>query len=538
LTAIGNFVAEGGSVWLCGLSDYIGSVSWANTVSVRMNAILDAIETGTGSTINMRINNDEVMDNDDNNGYVFGVRWRDFPGASTTGIGVNVESITSWSLNSLTGHSTSEPLTASTSGVQIIAQGDLDEGYGSAPYYDANHTYNEDANSLIPAYIYNPTWVYPASKPAGAIPLPMSAATDLPGDAGRVMLYGDSSDAFTSFAYTAGDSLQNELFNLESVMWLLGEPLTKSTIAEARLGGNDPVNLGRLVWVEGKITAAYGEFFNVLYVQDDSGGITVHAPAGDIDPAAFKRGTTVRVVGTVDAYNGDTEIQFFEAEMVQVIPPGDGPEVTPLPFSTHDAGLEANEGWLGVVTGTVTSKTGTDTLIVNDGSGPVRVFLDGYNGAFDDINVNDGVRVTGLFSEDGDGHRIRVRNYKMHPSFANDVIRWDGLTVTSFDLLQSTDKIAWTSVYGDLSSGFTMLLDPLVEYYYLNVASLVANRDLKVGYHPFYVQSVPDQTAWLAFWAAKGVTAGAGSGTWEAWIPSLGRAGCGRSSTATSPSST
>ncbi len=62
----------------------------------------------------------------------------------------------------------------------------------------------------------------------------MAAVTDLPGAAGRIMLYGDSSDAFTSFAYTAGDGLQNELFNLESVMWLLGQPLTKSTIAEAR----------------------------------------------------------------------------------------------------------------------------------------------------------------------------------------------------------------------------------------------------------------------------------------------------------------
>ncbi len=71
--------------------------------------------------------------------------------------------------------------------------------------------------------------------------------------------------------------------------------------------------------MEGKITAAYGEFFNVLYVQDDTGGITVHAPAGDIDASNFTRGTKVRVVGTVDSYNGDTEIQFFEAEMVQVL---------------------------------------------------------------------------------------------------------------------------------------------------------------------------------------------------------------------------
>ncbi len=149
LQAIGDFVAAGGSLWLCGLSDYTGSVSWATTVSDRMNAILDAIEAETGSTINMRMNDDEVIDGDDNNGYVFGVHWGDFPTAATTGIGVNVKSITSWSLNSLTGISTNDPLTSGTPGVQIVVQGDLDEGYGPPNYYDPNHTYNEDADGLI-----------------------------------------------------------------------------------------------------------------------------------------------------------------------------------------------------------------------------------------------------------------------------------------------------------------------------------------------------------------------------------------------------
>ncbi len=143
--------------------------------------------------------------------------------------------------------------------------------------------------------------------------------------------------------------------------------------------------------------------------------------------------------------------------------------------------------------------------------------LDGYNGNFADINVNDGVRVTGLLSEDGDGNRIRVRNYLLHtPPYGDDVVRW--VTVTGFDLLQSVDQATWTSVYGDLGSGFTMLLDPLEDFYYLNVASLTLSRDLALGYHPFYVQSVPDETAWFAFWAAQGVTAGAASGTWEAWM--------------------
>ncbi|WP_075074266.1 Ig-like domain-containing protein [Longilinea arvoryzae] len=422
LESIANFVNAGGNLLLCGLADYTGKVPWADTVANRENAILDRIESATGQTINMRMNDDEVIDGNTNNGYPFGVIWQDFPSADTTGIGVNVENVSTWSLNSIRGRSVNDPLTADTPGVQIVMQGDLDEGYTADSWKNPFHTSNTSADGANDAYIYNPTWVSPATKPANAIPLPGAAVTQLQNGAGRIMLYGDSNDPFTIFAYTAGDGKQNELFNLQSIMWLLGTPLQKSTIAEARTQTieDQPDNLNRLVWVEGNITAAYGEFFNVLYVQDATGGITVHAPAGDIDPTAFTRGTHVRVIGTIDTYNGDTEIQFFEAEMVQVI---DSTHTDPAPaaLSTHTASAEASEGWLVTVTGVVIQKISNDTIIVNDGTGPVRVFLDGYNGTFDDILVFDRVQVVGLASEDGDGSRIRIRNYKFHPGIADDV---------------------------------------------------------------------------------------------------------------------
>ena len=239
------------------------------------------------------------------------------------------------------------------------------------------------------------------------------------------MLYGDSNDPFTIFAYTAGDGKQNELFNLESVMWLLGHPIQKSTIAEARAQAtpDNPTNLDKVVWIEGEITAAYGEFFNVLYVQDTSGGITVHAPSGDIDATTFTRGTHVRVIGTVGIYNGDTEIEFFEAEQVQVITPGIPFDITPTALTTTQASLESSEGLLTVVSGRVISRSGTDTLIIDDGSGPVRIFLDGYNGTLTDIQGLGRITVTGLVSEDGSGPRIRVRNHNFHVGVPDDIIR-------------------------------------------------------------------------------------------------------------------
>jgi uncharacterized protein YdeI (BOF family) len=424
-TAIANFVNDGGSLWMGGISDYDDT-----NVADRENAILDKIETLTGAdSINMRMNDDELLDANDNNGYVWGVWWDDFPSADTTGIGMNIESISTWSLSSIV-DGNKQALTADDTGVSIIMQGDLDVGCTSDSFHNPYRTANIDA---VPSgggaadgdgYIYNSGWDCDlTSPPAGAVPVPGAAVVDIAGTPGRIMLYGDSNDPFTIFAYTAGDGKQNELFNLESVMWLLGEPIQKSTIAEARAQAAEdvPDNLDKVVWIEGEITAAYGEFFNVLYVQDATGGITVHAPSGDIDPSAFTRGTHVRAIGTVGIYNGDTELEFFEAEQVQVIT-GDGYNATPLSLTTAQASQEANEGWLAVLTGTVVGKSGTDTLYIDDGSGQMRIFLDGYNGVFTDIHMNDIIQVTGLVSEDGSGARIRVRNYKLHTGLPDDVV--------------------------------------------------------------------------------------------------------------------
>ena len=410
LEAIGDFINAGGSLWLNGIADYAGKINWAGNSSTLLNGLVTSIESSTGYTVPIRMNSDEVLDGNDNNGYPWGVLWHNFPSEYATGIGLNVEKIQSWSLCSLT-DGNGQALTQSDLGANgyIIALGDEDAGNGT--YGEPNRTHNTNSNTAVPAFIYT----------AGNT-VPAAAAYDIPGPAGRLFFYGDANDPFNIFAYTAGDGKQNELFNLQTVMWLLGEPLTQSTVAQARAytTPNEPEKLDQLVWVEGKITAAFGEFFNVLYVQDETGGITVHAPAGDIDAAQYARNAVVRVVGTVGQYQGDTEIEFYEAEQVQVITPTDGIDPAPVPFNTYDAALEANQGWLTQITGTVKARNG-ESVIVDDGSGPVRAFLDGYNGTWDTVRLFDQITVKGLASEDGEGNRIRVRNYGMHQSIPDDV---------------------------------------------------------------------------------------------------------------------
>lgn len=422
--AIADFVAAGGNLWLNGMSDYTGKVWWAYSVADRMNGLVSAIESRTGVSIPVRFNDDEVLDGNDNNGYPWGVQWHIYPVSPTTGVGMNVLRIQSWSVASLVDGSR-QALTRDDLGENgfLFVVGDLDTGNGTYNY--PNRTHNTDADNQGDAYIYGSNEIVPAA-----------AGYDIPGPAGRLFFYGDSNDPFNIFAYGAGDGRQNELFNLQTVMWLLGEPLQKMTIAGARSdpeGDDTPYNLHRLVWVEGFVTASYGEFFDVLYVQDETGGITVFAPAGTASAAVEsmpQRGDCVRVLGTVDVYQGDTEIQFFESEQVQVLTPTCvlSPELSitgsiPLPLRTFSATLEANEGWLVVVTGTVTAKSADEGAIwVDDGSGPVRAFLDGYNGTWADIHVMDRVAVAGMASEDYAGPRLRVRNYRTHASLPDDLI--------------------------------------------------------------------------------------------------------------------
>jgi len=69
----------------------------------------------------------------------------------------------------------------------------------------------------------------------------------------------------------------NEAFTLRLVDWLCKYDRTM-TIAEARKDENHdgtPDKLGEKVTITGKVTSGTGKFFDVIYLQDETGGITV-----------------------------------------------------------------------------------------------------------------------------------------------------------------------------------------------------------------------------------------------------------------------
>jgi hypothetical protein len=81
------------------------------------------------------------------------------------------------------------------------------------------------------------------------------------------------------------------------------------------------------------------------------------------------------------------------------------------------------------------------------------------------------------------------------------------LTLNDLRLLISSNGTDWEDVPGNFAEGFEQLLDPSVEFYYLDAADLVTTHPLEDGLYPFYFGQVPDE--FFDYWAGRGVIEGA-----------------------------
>lgn len=129
------------------------------------------------------------------------------------------------------------------------------------------------------------------------------------------------------------------------------------------------------VVVEGVVTVPSGTFDDGFAIQDGDAGIYVYASAAE----RRQRGERVRVAGRLKAEN---QLLGIEPGTVEVL----GRDAPPRPriLRTADIGA-ATEGLMVEIHGTVTGAVVDDSpwgwkLYVDDGSGPVLVFLDAQSG--------------------------------------------------------------------------------------------------------------------------------------------------------------
>lgn len=392
VAAIKAFVEAGGSLIITSAADYGDGLDQYGSAA-QSNKVLEAL----GS--NMRFNDDQVIDATTNGGQPYRLYFTNYTG-SKYGLTNGLDQIGKYSFYS--GNSVMVKNGGSDAAIDWLVS-----GFATTESSDAD---KKGDNTPI------------AKGDVKAI-----GAEILPGG-GKVVAAGTS--FFSDFETEINDNAYSNLeLTKRLIAWLVPvQNVTVSTVAQVRADANadgKPDNFGKTMTVEGYVTAQSeavspkNAFFEVIYVQDATGGLTVFG----VSQTALAVGTKVRITGTVGQYENDAQLALSNETKQLVVLDSPNMPVTPKILSTADAMKEVNEGWLvetrGVVTRIVTE--GDNAIYINDGSGEARIYLNGYIGDGTGnqaglgkwnpaIQVGDTVKAIGLAAEDMGGHRIRVRN--------------------------------------------------------------------------------------------------------------------------------
>ena len=400
------YVQGGGTLIVCGLADYQdGNDPGANyeyTTYGQINKLLE----GIGST--MKVNDDELIDQEKNGGQAYRLYFDDF----------NYDSADPAVQAALAGLADSGKVYSSYSGCSVYV------GEGTAIVYGHDTTYS--INSKAPAQghskpVQSYSDAYDAEKAVVTKGAVVSLATEAVGE-GRVYVGGtvwlSDFEVANSEGNDYGDASYANKTILENILSGLLVEQEVSTIAEAREGNGGIV--GTVFTVEGTITAGNVEpnaFYDTIYIQDDTAGINIY-PVATTD-GTFRVGQRVRVTGSWDQYQGDTELRCISIELIDsAIDP-----IQPTELTIAEAGgYDANGGLLAQVGGTVKSVTkegeAISTVILTDGTNDFRLLFNNYIGYSDESSpdittfVEEGAEISavGVIYMDPDGVCLRVRD--------------------------------------------------------------------------------------------------------------------------------
>ncbi len=336
---VADYVKNGGSVVVCGLADYQdkSAPSADYHSAAQINRLLAAI----GST--MSINDDEVCDDEQNGGQ----NYRLYPTVFNTD--------SKWTNGILDGQQYSQ-----YSGCSV----NVGNGTWLVNGYDSTYSIDSDKDGI-------------GGLDKGEVTF--LAAEDTP--------YGGTIFA-AGGVFVSDFEVKAELDNIwdlpyanrtiiENIMGSVRVELPLSTIAEVRKGG-----MGEVFRIRGYATAGRMEgnaFFDAMYVQDETGGITVF-PIGE--DGVIDVGTPIEIVGYVDAYQGDLEIQIMSYKILDEAPyvwaPQKMDNKSAMDYATNGGKLIQVEGEV------VEVEYGLDGVSVNqfvvkDAKGDLaKVFIDGY----------------------------------------------------------------------------------------------------------------------------------------------------------------
>ena len=373
--AVCDFVKNGGSLLLTDKSNYKNDPTINNDLLTEM-----------GSTI--QLNHDGINDDTPEGNF-----WSD-PLKSKFAVRLHLKPVSNYLTDRATtidyysgaslekvGH---EPLTDSDS-VTILASGNETtyQGAVSADFHVYDDVSDDHGGSAIPVI-----------------------ASEVIGE-GKIIVSGMNfmNDKQLDESY---DPKGNDELALNAVNWLADRGTVVKGIGEVR---NLPDDTS--VVAEGIVTTGAGTFYDAFYLQDQTGGIMAFH---DVPDGALEVGDKVRVYGHIKTYENNTELEYNDFSQDVSFKIGHVAPIEPKTVTTQGATAEENQGLLVKITGKVKQKYDDNSYIINDGTGEVLVFTDGYiaakTGAVPALNIGDTLEAVGLTGKYANGNRIRVRDTK------------------------------------------------------------------------------------------------------------------------------
>ena len=246
--------------------------------------------------------------------------------------------------------------------------------------------------------------------------------------------------------------------------------------------------MARCLPCEGQVIYAPSTFgTNEWGVQDASGGISVfYSPA-----PVVALGDRVRLVATRDAFNNQEQLAapvYYFANL------GSAPQVQPLPYTTGQVASGATEGWLSVITGTVSGLpacTGNYQFNINDGSGSTVVFVDqdtAVNVCALGVVNGDRIVVTGFSTQFG-------AVYEVKPRFPADVKRLFDVTFVYHDLEDAVQSGEDVQLRGDFTNWGTNPITMAHDAGYTVFSATVTLPTTTTQNYRYYVEAAGGNTA-------------------------------------------
>ena len=347
VSMVADFVAGGGSVVLCGSADFNDST--ACQTHTEMNKLLAAI----GSTVRLR--SDEVGELRDNGTVNYAPELKNFDITSKWMAGARADmGFEVYSACSVNIGNNAE--TTAVYPAQKLVWGNA-ETFSLDTKTDAGVSVNSE--ELL--YVQQPgdviETVVQDTKAGGHIFV-----------SGGVFLSDFNMETDENELKLNGVLMQNILAGT-------GAPLPVTPIADMRQG-----SMGEVFCIEGWVTNGTAndktKFFDTIYVQDETGGVTVYPYSVE----GLQIGTKVRIVGYKDAYQDDIEIQVLRCTIL------DGENlnvIEPKSVKCEDAmNYHKNGGQLlktqGVIIEALYLGDAVTQLRLKDETGVAMVFIDGY----------------------------------------------------------------------------------------------------------------------------------------------------------------